>query len=146
MENNFRMASKRSWSTIRRLGGRERCTINTVYDGDGALLTSTRYVVSRWGEYFEDHTALRGSVKSLTEGMSRISDENKRMKESIIDFQARSMRDNLVFSGIPEQADEDPELTIKNFIQTHLKLPANAVKNITFHRVHRLGGKRPDSR
>ena len=56
------------------------------------------------------------------------------------------MRDNLVFSGIPEQAEEDPELTIKNFIQTHLKLTGDAVKNIPFHRVHRLGGKRPDPR
>ena len=55
--------------------------------------------------------------------MSRISDENKRIKESIIDLQARSMRDNLVFSGIPEQEDEDPELTIKIFIQNQLKLP-----------------------
>ena len=67
------------------------------------------------------------------------------MKESIIDLQARSMRDNLVFSGIPEQADEDPELTIKNFIQTHLKLPGDAVKNIIIHQVHHLGGKRPDA-
>jgi len=41
----------------------------------------------------------------------------------VIDLQARSMRDNLVFSGIPEQAKEDPETTVKNFIQMRLKLP-----------------------
>ena len=63
-----------------------------------------------------ENAALRGSVKTLTEGMSRISEKNKRIKESIIDLQARSMRDNLVFSGIPEQAEEDPELTVKNKI------------------------------
>ena len=35
--------------------GDGRCTVNTVYGGDdGALLTSTRDVVSWWGEYFED--------------------------------------------------------------------------------------------
>jgi len=84
-----------------------------------------------------ENATLRGSVKSLTEGMSQISDKNKRMKESIIDLQACSMRDNLVFSGILEQADEDPELTIKNYRDT--------VKNITFQRVHRLEGKRPDA-
>ena len=54
MENDFRTASKRFWSTIRRLRGGKRLTVNTVYGGDGALLTSTRDVVSRWGEYFED--------------------------------------------------------------------------------------------
>ena len=64
-----------------------------------------------------ENAALRGSVKSL----------NKRIKESIIDLQACSMRDNLVFSGIPEQADEDPELTVKNFIQNQLKLPGDAL-------------------
>uniref|UniRef100_A0A3P8SLN3 Reverse transcriptase domain-containing protein n=1 Tax=Amphiprion percula TaxID=161767 RepID=A0A3P8SLN3_AMPPE len=54
MENDFRTASKRFWSTIRRLRGGKRCTVNTVYSGDGALLTSTRDVVNRWREYFED--------------------------------------------------------------------------------------------
>ena len=80
-----------------------------------------------------ENATLRESVKSLTEGMSQISEENKRIKETTIDLQARSMRDNLVFSGIPEQADEDSELTIKNLIQKHLKLPGDTVTNITFH-------------
>ena len=93
-----------------------------------------------------ENETLRDSVKSLTEGMTKLSEDNKRMKESILDMQSRSMRDNLVFSGLPERAEEDPEATIKVFLQQSLKLPQETVKNITFHRVHRLGGKRPDSR
>ena len=54
MENDFRTASKRFWTTIRRLRRGKQCIINTVYGGDGALLTSTRDVVDRWKEYFED--------------------------------------------------------------------------------------------
>ncbi|TWW61031.1 hypothetical protein D4764_05G0011210 [Takifugu flavidus] len=54
MENDFRMASKRFWTTIRRLRKGNQCTVNTVYSGDGVLLTSTRDVVDRWKEYFED--------------------------------------------------------------------------------------------
>ncbi|XP_061650970.1 uncharacterized protein LOC133487820 [Phyllopteryx taeniolatus] len=54
MEEDFRTASRNFWSTIRRLRRGKQCTINTVYSGDGALLTSTRDVESRWGEYFED--------------------------------------------------------------------------------------------
>ena len=34
----------------------------------------------------------------------------------------------------------------KIFIQTHLKLLGDTVKNITFHQVHRLGGNSPDAR
>ncbi|TWW80160.1 hypothetical protein D4764_10G0011900 [Takifugu flavidus] len=54
MENNFRTASKRFLSTIRHLRKGKQCTVNAVYSGDGVLLTSTRDVVDRWMEYFED--------------------------------------------------------------------------------------------
>ncbi|TWW73571.1 hypothetical protein D4764_15G0009650 [Takifugu flavidus] len=54
MENDFRTASKRFWTTIRRLRKGKQCIVNAVYSGDGVLLTSTRDVVDRWREYFED--------------------------------------------------------------------------------------------
>ncbi|TWW54485.1 hypothetical protein D4764_0145930 [Takifugu flavidus] len=54
MKNDFRTASKRFWTTIRRLRKGKQCTVNTVYSGDGVLLTSTQDVVDRWKEYFED--------------------------------------------------------------------------------------------
>ncbi|KAK0134955.1 Transposon TX1 uncharacterized protein [Merluccius polli] len=54
MENDFRTASKRFWTTIWRLRRGKQCIVNTVYGGDGALLTSTRDIVDRWKEYFED--------------------------------------------------------------------------------------------
>ena len=93
-----------------------------------------------------ENEVLRESVKSLTEGMAKLSGENKTIKESVLDLQARSMRDNLVFSGIPERAEEDPEATVTEFLKKHLKLPTDVIKDITFHRVHRLGGRRPDAR
>nr|XP_049579068.1 uncharacterized protein LOC125970583 [Syngnathus scovelli] len=54
MENDFRTASRKFWSTIRRLRRGKQCNVNTVHSGDGVLLTSTRDVLSRWGDYFED--------------------------------------------------------------------------------------------
>ncbi|TWW65163.1 hypothetical protein D4764_21G0000630 [Takifugu flavidus] len=54
MENDLRTASKRFWTTIRRLRRGKQCTVSTVYSGDGVLLTSTRDVVDRWKEYFKD--------------------------------------------------------------------------------------------
>ena len=68
------------------------------------------------------------------------------MKETILDLQSRSMRDNLVFSGIPEAQAENPEQVVKDFISTQLKLPKDTVKNITFHRVHRIGPPRKDNK
>lgn len=80
-------------------------------------------------------------LTSVTTQLSTITAENKTMKETILDLQARSMRDNLVFSGIPEHTADDPEKTVKDFMKLQLKLPADTVNNITFHRVHRLGQK-----
>ena len=54
MENDFRTASKRFWTTIRRFRRGKQCAVNIVYGGDGALLTLTRDVVDLWEEYFED--------------------------------------------------------------------------------------------
>ena len=106
-----------------------------------SLEFSQQQVVSLAAENKE----LRESVKSLSEGMSQLFRDNKHLKETVLDLQTRGMRDNLVFAGIPEQAEEDPEKTVASFLTKNLKLPTETVNNITFHRVHRLGGKKPDS-
>ena len=51
------------------------------------------------------------------------------------------MRDNLIFTGLPEKTEEEPEKTVKNFMCEHLKIPENTVNEISFHRVHRIGRK-----
>lgn len=78
--------------------------------------------------------------------METIKNENKLMKETSLDLQSRSIRDNLVFSGITDQPQEDLEHTIKEFMQSMLKLPHDTVNNITFHRVHRIGVKNNSNR
>ena len=54
MEKDFRVASKRFWTTIKRLRRGKQCSVSTVYSAGGELLTSTGDVVDRWKEYFED--------------------------------------------------------------------------------------------
>ena len=54
MENYLRMASKRFWTKIPCLQKSNLCTVNTVFSGGCVLLTSTKDVVYRWREYFED--------------------------------------------------------------------------------------------
>ncbi|RXN08506.1 serine threonine- kinase pim-2-like protein [Labeo rohita] len=68
------------------------------------------------------------------------------MKENILDLQACSMRDNLVFTGIPDQTPDDPEKLIKDFMTKQLKLPAETVQSITFHRVHRIRSQQNNNR
>lgn len=65
---------------------------------------------------------------------------NTKQNEKITDIQWRSMRENLIFSGIPETTDyfengEDCEQTIHEFIKNEL----HTEDNIQFDRAHRLG-------
>lgn len=108
-----------------------------------ALRESLEFSQQQVASLVTENQTLKEDIKKLTEGMTQLSGENKRFKESLLDIQARSMRDNLVFSGIAETAEEDAETTVRQFIQHQLKLPSDTVKNISFHRVHRLGGRKP---
>ena len=64
-----------------------------------------------------------------------MKDASALMKESVIDLKARSMRYNLVFTGIPEERDEDTEAVILDLIQRKYK----PEYQILFERVHRIG-------
>ena len=82
---------------------------------------------------------LHSSVQILTDQMQKITAENKLLKETVLDLQTRSMRDNLIFSGLPEANNENTESVVKNFMKTQLKIPPETLQSITFHRIHRFG-------
>ena len=67
--------------------------------------------------------------------------ENRVMKETLLDIQSRSMRENLILSGIPEHVSNNPEGAIREFMKSALKLPIETVNKVAFHRVHRLGAR-----
>ena len=47
----------------------------------------------------------------LTDRLAAIEAENKSLKSDIIDMKSRSMRDNLIFSNIPEKENETSDVT-----------------------------------
>ncbi|KAI3367323.1 hypothetical protein L3Q82_008366 [Scortum barcoo] len=54
MEEDYQLASKKFWQTVRRLRRGKQYSANTVYSAGGELLTSTADIVGQWKEYFED--------------------------------------------------------------------------------------------
>lgn len=54
---------------------------------------------------------------------------------SVIDLKARSMRDNLVFTGIQEDDSDDTEKVLQVFLQRKFKLD----HEVQFERAHRVG-------
>ncbi|KAJ8314098.1 hypothetical protein KUTeg_008659 [Tegillarca granosa] len=80
---------------------------------------------------------MKDAVRDLLQENSLIRKEIAEVKESNVELQARSMRDNLVFSGIPEQDSENTETVLMEIIAQKLEI----TEKMEFHRVHRMGRK-----
>lgn len=83
---------------------------------------------------------LMTKISTLEEGQNQLETKQSETEEKIIDVQWRTMRENLIFSGIPESdvrrgEQEDCEALIKEFLRSEM----NITVDIQFDRVHRLG-------
>ena len=65
------------------------------------------------------------------------------LKERMVQAEAYSRRDNLIFEGILEVPNEDCQEKILDILVKDLKIP-DARERIKFTRVHRLGGRIPN--
>jgi DNA repair exonuclease SbcCD ATPase subunit len=89
---------------------------------------------------------------SETETVSKIQQlerENASLKDSLLYVQSQSMRNNLVFGGISESANEKPtetEASLRAFMVNNLKLAQDIVDNIKIERAHRMGTQREGER
>ncbi|KAH3698603.1 hypothetical protein DPMN_086146 [Dreissena polymorpha] len=64
---------------------------------------------------------------------------NDRLQEYVTYLQSHSMRNNLMFSGIPEatsESQEDAETKLRGFIHEKLKIAKDIVDKISFKRLH----------
>ncbi|XP_062577804.1 uncharacterized protein LOC134239653 [Saccostrea cucullata] len=76
--------------------------------------------------------------KKLSDDITELTNGQRELHKSVIDLKSRAMRDNLVFTGIPEYRDENCEEVLQYFLKTKLKI----YDEIPLERVHRLG--KPD--
>ena len=83
-------------------------------------------------------TAIENNIGAIKMENDRLLQENYELRERIIEMQTRSMRDNLIFKGIPDVVNykepENTEAKLKTFISTELGIE----EDIPFHVVHRL--------
>ena len=77
-------------------------------------------------------------TESLSEINTEVETVREELREEILDLKCRSMRDNLLFIGLPEAEDEDCERMLTTFVRNKMKVR----KSIGFERVHRIGRKR----
>ena len=91
-------------------------------------------------EKCDDNSLRITSIDSEIDKLKTISKEEvplADMKEAILDLQCRSMKNNLVFHGIPEMVSENTEETLRKFFKDQLKID----KFIEIGNTHRFGKK-----
>ena len=105
---------------------------------------------------FLEISELKDENKFLKSQLSDLQSNYHGLKEEFLELKTRSMQENLIFFGIPEvneqsepfssgQANrqENAEQTLRQFMSNELSLGSpDAVANIAFDRVHRLGARR----
>ena len=90
---------------------------------------------------------LQKENESLNISLSELRMNHTDLKEEFLELKTRSMQENLLFFGIPEQPRsengnirENTEATLRSFMATELPLDSpECLDTITFDRVHRLG-------
>ena len=95
-----------------------------------------------------DNASLRTEVIRLTRLTDELVLDHNKMGNIVLDLQSRSMRDNIIFHGIPELKNEThhrPEELVKTFLVQNLKMRTDEAAAIDFSRVHRLGKSKTDA-
>ena len=103
----------------------------------GQLEKSNSYLMAENSEIREDLRSTKSRL-DLAEGLIlTLKKQNGQQAEEILDLKTRSMRDNLIFTGIPEREGENPANTLTKFLENEMRI--SEAKNIKFDRVHRMG-------
>ena len=75
----------------------------------------------------KDTNKLKGTVNKIETEVSELKKENIVLREAFLDIQTRSMRENLVLTGIQEKEGEVPESVVREFLLTALQIPREAI-------------------
>ncbi len=112
------------------------------------LEQSVAFVSASFDTWETDNTRIEGDIKQIKDQLlsqDKIQDslklENLKLKESLIDSRCRSVRDNLIFTNIPESEPDSSyvecEKVLRSFIKD--KLHMSNSEDIKFKHVHHPG-------
>lgn len=107
--------------------------VKSKQENNGKEVKQLRSSISKVANDLEDHT--QETKEEVKSAISDIRAENDELRETVLDLQCRSMKYNLIFKGLNEQADEDTENLIRSFIRQEL----NIKHRLELGNVHRFG-------
>lgn len=107
---------------------------------------SMNFISEKFDNYERERQSTIDKIKNLEKASSNLSkcvenirNDMKHAGSRAVDQEARSRRNNLIFTGLEENHDENCEEIIRSFMQDKLNLDTEFISSVQFHRVHRLG-------
>ncbi|CAC5378466.1 unnamed protein product [Mytilus coruscus] len=84
-------------------------------------------------------TNIRSENNEVAENMQRVQNNLDELQEKHLDLQIRSMRENLVFTGIPMTTENEESDTTEGILKVFMTEHMTMETEIDFHRAHRFG-------
>ncbi|CAG2246849.1 unnamed protein product [Mytilus edulis] len=103
--------------------------INSQFEGNRSDLSDMKSEV----------TAIRSENNKVAENMQKVQNNLDELQEKHLDLQIRSMRENLVFTGIPMTTENEESDTTEGILKLFMKEDMKMEAEIDFHRAHRFG-------
>ena len=120
--------------------------MKTVETKSTELEQAVTFMSAKVDEFQASHSATEAKqvdTTGINAAMLKMKEHNQQLQDTIIDLQCRSMKNNLVFTGLGgDNRDENTEDKLRRFIYNELHIE----RRIDFGNVHRFGrrvGNRP---
>jgi len=127
-------------STNEKLTSELKDSVTFISEQYDSVLKTCKQTKSSHNTMKTDIERTQSVNEELKRSVQELSSLNKSLREDLIDLKCRSMRDNLIFSHIPEQFQssngrrfEDTEEVLSSFLRQHLQ-----ISDVKFDRVHRI--------
>lgn len=122
------------------------CDIKEIKEANHELRNTVTKLLTENMELRNDLKFVNKRLQVCDGQIAQLNSKLKQQEEQIIDLKARSMRENIIIQGIPEDHNESWSATktkLQNFLRNELKV-ANP-ESVKIDRAHRIGqkGKNP---
>lgn len=91
--------------------------VNSLKSKNGEIDSGMNFMNNQFEDNLKRTDELQISVDELVSENASTRDEIKKLNDKQIDMEARNMRDNLIFTGLQEDTEENPEVKLKHFIE-----------------------------
>ena len=117
--------------------------LNVIFDELQAIRTSQDQTNRGMSNFQNNFRCMGEGVNRVIQSTNSNTDMLKTLAYKSIDLEARSRRNNLIFSGLAENVRENCFAVIRGFIKNELDLDAD---NMYLARAHRLGPRKTNVR